>query len=85
MAELKSNYWDKRAINRLTEAEKLSEKYINRVKEIYNQANKDIEKHISKIIEISNNFNISKKDILDLFDYIYRSDEEWKMQLKLRI
>lgn len=40
------------------------------------QANKDIEQHISKIIEISNNFNISKKDILDLFDYIYGSDEE---------
>lgn len=39
------------------------------------RANKDIEKHISKIIEISNKFNITKKEILDLFEFIYGSDE----------
>lgn len=39
------------------------------------KANKDIEKHISKIIEISNKFNITKKEILDLFEFIYGSDE----------
>lgn len=38
-------------------------------------ANKDIEEHISKIIDISNKFNISKKEILDLFEFIYGSDE----------
>lgn len=39
------------------------------------QANKDIEVHISKIIEIANKFNISKKEIVDLFDFIYGSEE----------
>lgn len=40
------------------------------------QANKDIEEHISKIMEISNKFNISKKEIIDLFEFIYGSDEK---------
>ena len=40
------------------------------------QANKDIESYILKIIEISNKFNISKEEILDLFEYIYGSDSE---------
>ena len=42
------------------------------------QANKDIEEYISKIIEISNKFNISKKEIIDLFEFIYGSCEKWK-------
>ena len=42
------------------------------------QANKDIEKHIYKIIEISNKFNISKKEVIELFEFIYGSDEKWK-------
>lgn len=40
------------------------------------QANKDIENYILKIIEISNKFNISKEEILDLFEYIFGSDSE---------
>lgn len=40
------------------------------------QANKDIENYISKIMEISSKFNISKKEIIDLFEYLYRSDEQ---------
>lgn len=43
------------------------------------QANKDIEEHIYKIIEISSKFNISKDEILDLFEFIYGSDEKWKI------
>lgn len=39
------------------------------------RANKDIEEHISKIIDISSKFNIAKKEILDLFEFIYGSDE----------
>ncbi len=39
------------------------------------QANKDIELNISKIIEISKKFNVSKEEILDIFEYIYGSDE----------
>lgn len=40
------------------------------------QANKDIEEHIFKIIEISNKFNISKEEVLDLFEFIYGSEEK---------
>lgn len=47
-------------------------KNIELVKE---QANKEIESHISKIIEIADRFNISKKEILDLFEFIYGSEE----------
>ena len=39
------------------------------------RANTEIEEHISKIIEISNKFNITKIEILDLFEFIYGSDE----------
>ena len=41
----------------------------------HERANKDIEDHIMKIIEISTKYNISKKEIIDLFEYIYGSDE----------
>lgn len=47
-------------------------KNIELVKE---QANKEIESHISKIIEIAGRFNINKKEILDLFEFIYGSEE----------
>ena len=40
------------------------------------QANKDIEYYILKIFEISYKFNLSKEEILDLFEYIYGSDSE---------
>lgn len=44
-----SNYWDKRAINRMTEAEKSSEIYINRIKKIYEQAYKNIDGEIARV------------------------------------
>lgn len=44
-----SSYWDKRAINRMSEAEKQSEAYINRIKKIYERAYKDIDTEIAKI------------------------------------
>ena len=40
------------------------------------QANKEIENHISKIINIASRFNIDKKEIIDLFEFIYRSEEQ---------
>lgn len=40
------------------------------------QARKNIEKHISEIIEISFRYDISKNDILDIFNFLYGSDEE---------
>ncbi len=48
-------------------------KNIELVKE---QANKEIEKHISEIIDIACRFNINKKEILDLFEFIYGSEEQ---------
>ena len=39
----------------------------------HERANKDIEDHIMKIIEISTKYNISKKEIIDLFEYIDKS------------
>lgn len=55
-----SNYWDKRALQRLTEAEKSSEVYIKRVKAIYDRAYKDIERELASIYK-----NYSKDTGLD--------------------
>lgn len=39
------------------------------------QKQKEIEEHLIKVVELSKNYEISKKEILSLFEYIYRSDE----------
>ena len=44
-----SNYWDKRALKRLKDAEKQSEVYIKRVKRVYEQAYKDIDRQLASI------------------------------------
>ncbi len=38
------------------------------------QAQKDIEDHIQKAINIANRFNITKKEIIDLIEIFYGSD-----------
>ena len=43
---------------------------------IKENANKEIEKHIEKIIDISNKYNITKEQILSLFEFMYGSDEK---------
>ena len=43
------NYWDKRAIERLTDAEKQSEAYIKRIQKIYDRANRNIQRDIKNI------------------------------------
>lgn len=40
------------------------------------KARKDIEEHILEIIDISAKFNIEKEDILDSFEFLYRSDRK---------
>lgn len=55
------NYWDKRAINRMTMAEKQSETYIKRVKKIYEQAFKNIDGEIARVYK-----NYSKETGLDV-------------------
>ena len=39
------------------------------------QKQKEIESYISKIVEISKNYNISEKEVLEIFEYMYRSEE----------
>ena len=56
-----SNYWDKRAIKRLSEAEKSSEVYIERIKKIYDQAYKNVEKEINNVY-----INYAKETGLDI-------------------
>lgn len=55
------NYWDKRAINRMTMAEKQSETYIKRVKKIYEQAFRNIDGEIARVYK-----NYSKETGLDV-------------------
>lgn len=56
-----SNYWDKRAIKRLNEAEQISEAHIERIKRIYNQAYRDIDGEIARVYK-----NYSKETGLDV-------------------
>lgn len=44
-----SNYWDRRAIIRLSSAEKTGDEYINRIKKIYDQAYRNINKEIRAV------------------------------------
>ena len=39
------------------------------------KAQKDIEDYISKIVDIANKFDIDKKEIVDIFNLFYGSDE----------
>lgn len=73
-----SKYWDKRAISRLNESEKYSEKYINRVKSIYNQAYKNIEKQLNDVY--SNYSNETGIDIQKLKTMLTKSETKktWK-------
>lgn len=56
-----SNYWDKRAIKRLTDAEKQSDAYIKRIQKMYDQANRNIQRDIENIYA-----NYSKATGLDV-------------------
>lgn len=40
------------------------------------QKQKEIEDYILKIVDISKKYNISKDEIIETFDYIYRSEED---------
>lgn len=73
-----SNYWDKRAINRMTEAEKSSEIYINRIKKIYEQAYKNIDGEIARVYK-----NYAKDTGLDVQKLkelltVKETDKVWK-------
>ena len=74
----KPTYWDKRALNRLSESEKMSEEYIKRIKKIYEKSFKDIEKDIQKVYR-----NYSKEtgvDVQKLKELLTKkeTDKVWK-------
>ena len=56
-----SSYWDKRAVRRLTDAEKQSEEYIKRINKMYDRASKNIQRDIENIYK-----NYSKATGLDV-------------------
>ena len=56
-----SSYWDRRAIRRLTDAEKQGEEYSKRIQKIYDKAYKDIQKDIDDVYR-----NYSKATGLDV-------------------
>ena len=56
-----SNYWDNRALNRLNETEQISNKHIEAIKEMYNQAFKNIDNEIARIYK-----NYAKETGLDV-------------------
>ena len=56
-----SSYWDKRAIRRLTDAERQGEEYSKRIRKIYDQAYKNIQRDIEDIYR-----NYSKATGLDV-------------------
>lgn len=58
---IKSNYWDNRAIQRLTDVERQSEHYISKVKSIYNQAYHNIDNEIKRVY-----MNYAKETGLDI-------------------
>lgn len=61
MANKSTNYWDKRALKRLDDSEKMSEAYIKRIKKIYDKAYKDIDREIANVYK-----NYSKDTGLDV-------------------
>lgn len=47
------------------------------------QKQKEIEEYIAKIVDISKNYEIDKKEVLEIFEFMYGEEKEiWKMQSK---
>ena len=59
-----SNYWDKRALRRLSEAEQQGEAYSKRIQKIYDQAHKNIQRDIENIY--ANYSNATGMDVQSL-------------------
>lgn len=77
-----TSYWDKRALKRLTDSEKSSEKHIKRVKSIYEKTYKDIDRQLASIYK-----NYSKETGLDtqkLKELLTRSETKktWEQMKK---
>lgn len=73
-----SEYWDNRAIARLTESEKQSEEYIKRIKKIYAQAFRNIDNDINKIYETySRQTGLDVQKLKELLS-VKETDKVWK-------
>lgn len=71
-------YWKLRAINKLTDNEKQSEKYINRVKNIYEQAYRNIDKELHSIYKnYSNETGINTQKLKEYLSR-YETAKEWQ-------
>ena len=73
-----SSYWDKRALRRLTEAEKQGETYSKRVQKIYEQANRNIQRDIDDIYRTYS--NETGLDVQKLKELLSKSESQklWK-------
>lgn len=73
-----SSYWDKRAIRRLTEAEKQGEEYSKRIQKIYDQAYKNIQRDIDNVY--ANYSKATGLDVQSLKTLLTKSetDKLWK-------
>lgn len=73
-----SSYWDKRALRRLTEAEKQGEAYSKRVQKIYEQANRNIQRDIEDIYRSYS--NATGLDVQKLKELLPKSETQrlWK-------
>ena len=73
-----SSYWDKRAIRRLTDAEKRGEEYSKRIQKIYDQAYKNIQRDIDNIY--ANYSKATGLDVQSLKTLLTKSetDKLWK-------
>ena len=73
-----SSYWDKRAIRRLTEAEKQGAEYSKRIQKIYDQAYKNIQRDIDNIY--ANYSKATGLDVQSLKTLLTKSetDKLWK-------
>lgn len=78
MAKTNSKYWEKRAVNRMIEAERYSEANITRVYRIYDKANKDIDKMIDNVYQnYSKTTGLDKQELQALLS-MKETDEFWK-------
>ena len=73
-----SSYWDKRAIRRLSEAEKQGEEYSKRIQKIYDQAYKNIQRDIDNVY--ANYSKATGLDVQSLKTLLTKSetDKLWK-------
>lgn len=73
-----SNYWDRRALRRLTDAEKISTQHIEEIKKIYEQAYRDVTKEIERTYKAySKNTGLDVDKLKELLT-AKETDKVWK-------